>query len=412
MKSFDIKTKIYFGDNALDRLADLPYKKALIITDPFVVKSGMLQMITYRLNDGYTEFDVFSDVVPDPPIEKISLGVKAMLDYDPDVVIAIGGGSAIDSAKSIREFATRASQKEVALIAVPTTSGTGSEVTSFAVVSDPANDIKYPLVSDSMLPTEAILDADLVKSVPANITADTGMDVLTHAIEAYVSINNNEFSAALAEKSIEICGTFLLRSYLDNNDTHARKKMHVASCLAGLAFNSASLGLNHGIAHAIGAKFHIPHGRANAMLLPHVIEYNSGINKHSRSQSHYPKCVEKYVNIAKLLGVNNFNEITTVRALVSWILFRFHNAVLTEQNTSMQSTQWLKKLLQTLVQQQTLAYLRRKKLFKFLNIYTNNIINTTNSGVLFNTPIFVKTIILGGFSYESNQSKKQNILVF
>lgn len=233
MKSFDIKTKIYFGDNALDRLADLPYKKALIITDPFVVKSGMLQMITYRLNDGYTEFDVFSDVVPDPPIEKISLGVKAMLDYDPDVVIAIGGGSAIDSAKSIREFATRASQKEVALIAIPTTSGTGSEVTSFAVVSDPANDIKYPLVSDSMLPTEAILDADLVKSVPANITADTGMDVLTHAIEAYVSINNNEFSAALAEKSIEICGTFLLRSYLDNNDTHARKKMHVASCLAG-----------------------------------------------------------------------------------------------------------------------------------------------------------------------------------
>ncbi len=200
MKSFDIKTKIYFGDNALDRLADLPYKKALIITDPFVVKSGMLQMITYRLNDGYTEFDVFSDVVPDPPIEKISLGVKAMLDYDPDVVIAIGGGSAIDSAKSIREFATRASQKEVALIAIPTTSGTGSEVTSFAVVSDPANDIKYPLVSDSMLPTEAILDADLVKSVPANVTADTGMDVLTHAIEAYVSINNNEFSAALAEK--------------------------------------------------------------------------------------------------------------------------------------------------------------------------------------------------------------------
>lgn len=120
-----------------------------------------------------------------------------MLDYDPDVVIAIGGGSAIDSAKSIREFATRASQKEVALIAIPTTSGTGSEVTSFAVVSDPANDIKYPLVSDSMLPTEAILDADLVKSVPANITADTGMDVLTHAIEAYVSITTTNFQPHL-----------------------------------------------------------------------------------------------------------------------------------------------------------------------------------------------------------------------
>ncbi len=321
MKSFDIRTKIYFGDNSLDRLADLPYKKAFIITDPFVVKSGMLQMITYRLNDGYTEFEIFSDVVPDPPLDKITVGVEAMLKYDPDCVIAIGGGSAIDSAKSIREFAVRTSKKEVALIAIPTTSGTGSEVTSFAVVTDPSKDIKYPLVSDSMLPTEAILDADLVKSVPANVTADTGMDVLTHAIEAYVSINNNEFSAALAEKAIEICGTFLLRSYLDNNDTHARKKMHVASCLAGLAFNSASLGLNHGIAHAIGGKFHIPHGRANAMLLPHVIEYNSGINKHSKSQKEYPKCVEKYVNVAKLLGVNNFNEITTIRALVGWIQF-------------------------------------------------------------------------------------------
>lgn len=321
MKSFDIRTKIYFGPNSLDRLSDIPYKRALIITDPFVAKSGMLQMITYRLQDGYTEFDVFSDVVPDPPLEEISKGVKKMMEYAPDCVIAIGGGSAIDSAKAIREFATRGGCAETALIAIPTTSGTGSEVTSFAVVTDPSKDIKYPLVSDTMLPTEAILDADLVKSVPASITADTGMDVLTHAIEAYVSINNNEFSAALAEKAIEICGTFLLRSYLDNNDTHARQKMHVASCLAGLAFNSASLGLNHGAAHALGGKFHIPHGRANAMLLPHIIEYNSGINRHSKSKKEYPPCVRKYVNIAKLLGVNNFNEITTVRALVSWIQF-------------------------------------------------------------------------------------------
>lgn len=321
MKDFDIKTKIYFGENSLDRLIDIPYKKVLIITDPFVLKSGMLEMITYRLQQGYSEYEIFSDVVPDPPIEKIQLGVKALVDYDPDCVIAIGGGSAIDSAKAIREFAIRASAKDIALIAIPTTSGTGSEVTAFAVVSDPANDIKYPLVSESMLPTEAILDAALVKSVPAAVTADTGMDVLTHAIEAYVSINNNEFSAALAEKAIEICGTFLLRSYLDNNDTHARQKMHVASCLAGLAFNSASLGLNHGMAHALGAKFHIPHGRANAMLLPHIIEYNSDINIHSKSKKEYPASVRKYVNVAKLLGCSNFNEITTVRALVSWIQF-------------------------------------------------------------------------------------------
>lgn len=321
MKSFDIRTTIYFGDNALDRLLELPYNKILIITDPFIEKSGMLTLITSRLQQAFINFDIFSDVVPDPPLEKITLGVEKLLKTDPDCIIAIGGGSAIDSAKSIREFGRRATQKETALIAIPTTSGTGSEVTSFAVVTDAEHDIKYPLVSDSMLPTEAILDAELVKSVPASVTADTGMDVLTHAIEAYVSINNNEFSAALAEKAIEICGTFLLRSYLDNNDSHARAKMHVASCLAGLAFNSASLGLNHGIAHAIGAKFHIPHGRANAIVLPHVIEFNSGINKHSKSKKEYPKCVEKYCNVAKLLGCNNFNEITTIRALIGWIQF-------------------------------------------------------------------------------------------
>lgn len=335
MNSFDIRTKIYFGDNALDRLTDLPYGKVLVITDPFVVKSGMIQMITYRLSEGGSEFEVFSDVVPDPPVEKISVGVKKMIEYNPDAVVAVGGGSAIDSAKSIREFSSKVTKRsDVALIAIPTTSGTGSEVTSFAVVSDPSNNIKYPLVSDDLLPTEAILDADLVKSVPPAITADTGMDVLTHAIEAYVSIDNNEFSAALAEKAIEIVGVFLLRSYLDNNDTHARKKMHVASCLAGLAFNSASLGLNHGIAHAIGAKFHIPHGRANAIVLPYVIEFNSDINKHSKSKQEYLPAVRKYVNVAKLLGLNNFNEITTVRALVSWIQF-----MLKEMNIPMSVSQ-------------------------------------------------------------------------
>ncbi len=322
MNSFDIKTTIYFGDNALDRLSQIPYKRILIITDPFVVKSGMLQMVTYKLNEGNAEFDVFSDVVPDPPIEKITLGVKKMAEYNPDAIVAIGGGSALDSAKAIRELYKKATKNEnVALIAIPTTSGTGSEVTSFAVVSDTEKNVKYPLVSDDLLPEEAILDAELVKSVPATVTADTGMDVLTHAIEAYVSLKNNEFSAALAEKAIEICGVFLLRSYFDNNDTHARKKMHVASCLAGLAFNSAGLGLNHGIAHAIGAQFHIPHGRANAMVLPHVIEFNADINKHSKSRSEYLPAVKKYINIAKLLGLNNFNEITTVRALVSWIQF-------------------------------------------------------------------------------------------
>lgn len=323
MKSFDIKTKIYFGEHSLDRLMDIPYKKVLIITDPFVVNSGMIKLITYRLKGSDIQFQLFKDVVPDPPVEKIALGVKAMIDYKPEAIIAVGGGSAIDSAKGIREFTIKMGQADPAcgLIAIPTTSGTGSEVTSFSVISDPINHVKYPLVSDSLLPTEAILDAELVKSVPPAVTADTGMDVFTHALEAYVSSNYNEFSAALAEKAIEICGTFLLRSYYDNNDAHARQKMHVASCLAGLAFNSSSLGLNHGMAHQLGANFHIPHGRANAMLLPGIIEFNSEISLHSKSKKDYPKVVRRYENVAKLLGLQNFNTITTVRALVNWVQF-------------------------------------------------------------------------------------------
>ena len=322
MHSFDIKTKIYYGDGALDRLTQIPYTKVMIITDPFVVQSGMVMMITSRLDEAKIEFEVFKDVVPDPPIDKVVAGVKAVMDYKPEAIVAVGGGSAIDSAKAIREFASRVGGLDnIALIAVPTTSGTGSEVTSFSVISDPQEQRKYPLVSESLLPTEAILDAELTRSVPPAITADTGMDVFTHAMEAYVSTQSTEFSAALSEKAIEICGTFLLRAYLDGNDTHARKKMHIASCLAGLSFNAASLGINHSLAHQLGAHFHIAHGRANAMLLPHIIEYNSMITKNSRSQKTYPRQVEKYCTIARLLGVQNFNTVTTIRALVAWVQF-------------------------------------------------------------------------------------------
>lgn len=322
MKKFEIRTKIYFGDQALGRLAEIPYGRVLIITDPFVIQSGMIDMITGPLKEGGTEYDIFHDVVPDPPVSKISEGVKKMLSYRPDAIVAVGGGSAIDSSKSIREFALKVEPYgEVGLIAIPTTSGTGSEVTSFAVVSDREAERKYPLVSPSLTPEETILDAELVRSVPPAITADTGMDVLTHAIEACVSTERNDFATALAEKSIEICGVFLLRAYLDGNDTHARQKMHAASCLAGLAFNSASLGLNHGMAHQLGAMFHIPHGRANAMLMPHIIEFNSDINKHSKSRKEYLPAVKKYSTIAQILGLSSYNKIMTVRSLVNWVQF-------------------------------------------------------------------------------------------
>lgn len=322
MRSFEIKTKVFFGDQALDRLAEIPYNKVLIITDPFMAQSSMFNLVTDPLKRANKEFEIFKDVVPDPPIEKISEGVKKMLEYKPDVLVAVGGGSAIDSSKSIREFALRVEPyAEVGLIAIPTTSGTGSEVTSFAVVSDPKEKMKYPLVSEHLTPDEAILDAELVKSVPPAITADTGMDVFTHALEACVSTNRSDFTNALAEKAIEICGVFLLRAYLDGNDTHARQKMHSASCLAGLAFNTASLGLNHGMAHQLGATFHIPHGRANAMMLPHIIEFNSDINKHSKSQKEYLPAVKRYATVAQILGLSSYNKIMTVRSLVNWVQF-------------------------------------------------------------------------------------------
>ena len=322
MRSFEIKTKVFFGDQALDRLAEIPYNKVLIITDPFMAQSSMFNLVTDPLKRANKEFEIFKDVVPDPPIEKISEGVKKMLEYKPDVLVAVGGGSAIDSSKSIREFALRVEPyAEVGLIAIPTTSGTGSEVTSFAVVSDPKEKMKYPLVSEHLTPDEAILDAELVKSVPPAITADTGMDVFTHALESYVSTGHNEFSAALAEKAMEICGVFLLRAYLDGSDMHARQKMHVASCLAGLSFNTAGLGITHSMAHQLGAQFHIPHGRANAMLLPHIVEFNANINKRSRSQKTYLPAVERYASVAHILGLSNYNQVMSVRSLVNWIQF-------------------------------------------------------------------------------------------
>ncbi|MBQ7901601.1 MAG: iron-containing alcohol dehydrogenase [Clostridia bacterium] len=319
MEIFTLSTKIIFGDNAIDRLKDIPYRRVLVVTDPFAAKSGMLDLITEPLLAGGAEYELFTDVVPDPPVAKVSLGVKKMMEYQPQAIVALGGGSAIDSAKGINKVYSQATgNPTVPMIAIPTTSGTGSEVTSFAVISDPAENRKYPLVSNDMLPAEAILDARLVQSVPANITANTGMDVLTHAIEAYVSVNHNDFADALAEKAIELCGKYLLRAYCDGNDLEARAKMHSASCLAGVAFNNVSLGVNHGIAHTLGAHYHIPHGLANAMLLPKVVEFNSGVYNVT---SKYNPCARRYSHIANVLGIYSDHTASTVRALVNWLSF-------------------------------------------------------------------------------------------
>ena len=322
MKEFDVRTRIYFGTDALDRLKHMPYKRVMFMCDPFVVKSGLVQHALRRMKESGAEYTIYSDIVPDPPLSKVTQAIAAAIKFNPDVIVAIGGGSAIDTSKAVRKLGKNADPNfQPKLIAIPTTSGTGSEVTSFCVLTDPEQNTKIPLASADMIPDEAILDAILVKSVPADITADTGMDVLTHAIEAYVSINNNEFTAAMAEKSVELCSQYLLRSHEDNNDENARRKMHVASCLAGLAFNAASLGLNHGMAHQLGAEFHIPHGRANAILIPYIVEFNSEIKLYSRQRQTYAPVVQKYCNIARIMGVNNLNEVVTIRSLISYVRF-------------------------------------------------------------------------------------------
>lgn len=326
MGTFSVGPRVYFGAGELKKLREIECKRIFIVTDPFMVTSGFISKITEHLDSANINYEIFSEIVPDPPIEVVAKGVKAMDKYSPDALITIGGGSAIDAAKAISHFRTLIKKglkvgsevKKPLFIAIPTTSGTGSEVTSFSVITDKKFNMKYPLVEEEMIPDISILDAELVKSVPKAITADTGIDVLTHGIEAYVSKNSTDYTDALAEKSIKFVFKYLQRAYKDGNDMEAREKMHNASCIAGLAFTNASLGINHSMAHILGGRFHISHGKANAIILPHVIEYNGNVKISSRNE--YTRAAVKYAEIARFLGLTSSNNVNdAVKALISGV---------------------------------------------------------------------------------------------
>lgn len=320
MYKISYKTELHVGKGALQQLSHYKNEHILVVADPFLKTSGTLDMILANFDDS-NDIVVFTDIVPDPPIETVVAGIKSAGDKPISIVLSIGGGSAIDASKAMYYFAKKQGAfSEAILIAIPTTSGTGSEVTDFSVITDADKGTKYPLVTSEILPDVAILDSDLVMSLPSNITADTGMDVLTHAIEAYVSTEATDFSDALAEKAIKLVFEYLPKAYKNGQDVEAREKMHAASTLAGMAFNTAYLGINHSLAHAAGAKFHVPHGRLNSILMPHVIQYNAGIDLNNRGRQAADKTVaSRYQDIAKLLGCSASSPVSGVRQLVEAI---------------------------------------------------------------------------------------------
>ncbi len=347
MQWFKVPERIYHEVGSVQYLEKLPdVERVMIVTDRTMAQLGYVEKLEYHLRKRRNPvmIDVFADVEPDPSVDTVLNGAEAMRKFKPDTIIALGGGSAMDAAKGMWLFYENQDadfedlrlkfmdiRKRIykfpklgriaKMVAIPTTSGTGSEVTSFAVITDKVNNIKYPLADYELTPDVAIIDPTFVMSVPAAVTADTGLDVLTHAIEAYVSIMATDYTDALAMKAIQMVFEYLPKSYKGANTAEgkeAREKMHNASCIAGMAFANAFLGVNHSLAHKLGSEFHIPHGRANAILLPHVIEYNATMPSKFAAFPKYKSFVadKKYAEIAKSLGLKADTTEEGVKSLV------------------------------------------------------------------------------------------------
>lgn len=347
MQWFKVPPKIYFENDSIQYLQKMEgIERAFIVTDPTMVKLGNVDKVLYylRKRERYCHAEIYSDVEPDPDVDTIMRGVAEMRKFQPDVIIALGGGSAIDAAKGMwlfyeHEDATFDGMKlkfmdirkraykfpklgmKSKLVAIPTTSGTGSEVTAFSVVTDKRNgNIKYPLADYSLCPDVAIIDPQFVMTLPKAATADTGLDVLTHALEAYVSVMANDYTDGLALQAIDLVFRYLPRAYHNGaTDQEAREKMHNASCIAGMAFTNAFLGLNHSMAHKLGGEYHITHGRANAVLLPYIIAYNSSKPTKFATFPKYEKFIadEKYARVAQFIGKGGNTVEESVQNLIS-----------------------------------------------------------------------------------------------
>lgn len=308
MMRYTLPRDMYYGNGALEQLKNIKGKKAIIILGGGSMKKfGFVDKVVNYLTEAGIKTQLFENVEPDPSVETVMKGAAAMREFEPDWIIAMGGGSPIDAAKAmwvfyeypettfedvIQPFSFPTLRQKAQFIAIPSTSGTATEVTAFSVITDYSKGIKYPLADFNITPDIAILDPSLAESMPPTLTAHTGMDALTHAVEAYVSTLNSPFTDPLALKAIQMVFEYLMDSY--KGDMVAREQMHYAQCMAGQAFSNALLGIVHSMAHKTGAAFstgHIPHGCANAIYLPYVIKFNA---KNAKA---------RYADIAKALGI-------------------------------------------------------------------------------------------------------------
>ena len=326
MARFTLPRDIYHGKGCLEELKNLKGKKAfLVVGGGSMKRQGFLDKAVHYLKDGGMEVEVFEGVEPDPSVETVMRGAEAMRKFEPDWIVSMGGGSPIDAAKAmwafyeypettfedlITPFSFPELRQKARFAAIPSTSGTATEVTAFSVITNYQTGVKYPLADFNITPDVAIVDPDLVMGLPVKQVAYTGMDALTHAIEAYVSTLNGPFTDPLALQAIEMVLEYLPASY--NGNTHAREEMHYAQCLAGMAFSNALLGIVHSMAHKTGAAFstgHIPHGCANAIYLPYVIQYNAKDTV----------TADRYAEIARRMGLEGRSRQALINSLCAKI---------------------------------------------------------------------------------------------